>query len=395
MKKRIQAFVVCIMLLTAAMPSYGVEDTEVMSFTLEQAVEYALANNPQIAISETGLEKAKVQVKEAEAAVREVRKAQRNVNKASGGTVPKIPSTSMASAVFNFNNLLIEDGLYKRTAEMGLLLAEKRKIQVEETLKFMVENSYFNLLNAQNKLNIQNSILDLAKKNVEITNQKYSQGLVSEMDVISSNIALAQAETEKKAAERDLQYAQMNFNRTVGLPLTATVQLIDQLKANPPVEVDIEQKIKEALENRMEVIQASEQYEVDKLNFEITGKWYTPNTYKYQEAKYTMDSSAYALEKTKQTIELSVHKAYMDMLNAYGSLTVLEQSVDQVRKVYEISEIKYKAGMATNTETLDSLNKLKEIELQREQVLLAYNLAQKQFEISCGVGLASDMLAGM
>ncbi|MGE4284388.1 MAG: TolC family protein [Clostridia bacterium] len=370
MRKKLTAVLVALtlVLLTTTSALVGASDAaEEKTFSLQQAIDYALENSPLIVISETGIEKAKVSSKEARSVY----------NKAED------------APVMAFESQLSKDGYYKRMAEMGLKLAEQGKVQTVESVKFAVENNYFTLLNAKENLNIQEDIYNLAVENLNIANQKYDLGTISEIELLSFKTSVAQAEVDRKSAQRALEYAQMNFNKALGMPLNTKVQLTDAIKVEAPESIDIEEKVSQAFVNRMEIISAKEQYEADKLYFEITAKWYPSNTYKHQQAKQTVELSEYSLTNTNQTVEISVRKAHMDMLDAYESLVVLQQTEEQLQKVYDIAKIKYENGMGTNTEVLEAMNQLKEIKLGKSKAQLGYNLTKKQFEVSYGVGLGS------
>ncbi|MDK2933933.1 MAG: hypothetical protein PWP27_1743 [Clostridiales bacterium] len=356
-----------VIITTISMPIFASNAAEEKTFTLQQAIDYALKNNPLIAISDTGIEKAKVSFKEASSVYRK----------------------SNDAPVMAFESQLAKDGYYKRMAEMALKLAEKGKEKTVESIEFEVENHYFTLLNAQENLNIQKSIAELATENLRIANRKYDLGTISEIEVMSFKTSLAQAKVDLKSAQRALEYAQMNFNKALGLPLNTKVRLTDAIKVEAPESIDIEEKVSQALQNRMEIISAKEQYEADKLYFDITAKWYPSNTYKYQQAKQAMQSSEYSLINSNKTVEISVRKAYMDMLNAYESLVVLQQAEEQLQKAYDVTKIKYENGLGTNIELLQIMNQLKEIKLNKSKAQLGYNLAKKQFEVSYGVGLSS------
>ncbi|WP_089283850.1 TolC family protein [Anaerovirgula multivorans] len=79
----------------------------------------------------------------------------------------------------------------------------------------------------------------------------------------------------------------------------------------------------------------------------------------------------------------------MDMIDAYESVVMLEQTERQLQKAYDVTRVKYENGLGTNIELLEIVNQLKEIKLNKSKAQLGYNLANKQFEISYGVGLSS------
>lgn len=369
MKKKLSVILAaCLLMVSLTTPSFA-EDKEAAekSFSLQQATDYALANNPMIGISQTGIDKAKVSLREAVSAFN------------------KMEDSDLVS----FEATQVKRGYFKRLAQMGVTIAEKSQLQTKEMIKFSVENSYFNLLNAKENLDIQNSIVNASKENYDIVNNKYKLGLASEVELVAAEASYSQSQLDQKSANSALEYAKMSFNKTLGLPLDTKVNLTDTLKAEAPPEINLEEKVASALQNRMEIISASEQYEVDKLNLEVTSTWYPENTYKYQSAKYAMENSSYALENSRQTVELSVRKAYMDMMDAYNALGTLDSTIAQLEKVYDVTKLKYDTGMATNNEVVDALNKTKEIKLKKSQALLGFNLAKKQFEASYGIGISS------
>lgn len=373
MRKKLAAMLLVLMmvfLISAPQLASADDAAGEKTFSLQQAIDYALKNSPLIAISDTGIEKAKVSFREANSVYR------------------KLEDATGVNA--SFENSMVEHGYYKRSAQMAIKIAEQGKLQTIESIKSAVENNYFTLLNAQENLEIQNSVLELSKENLGFANTKYKLGTISGTELLSFKTSVAQAEVEVKSAQRALEYAQMNFNKALALPLKTKVNLTDTIKVEAPADVDIEGKVAEALQNRMEMIKAKEQYEVDKLYFDITAKWYPENTYKHQSSKQTAESSEYSLNNTNQTVEVSVRKNYMDMLDAYESLDVLQQTEEQMQKAYDVTKIKYQNGMGTNSEMLDALNKLRETKLSKAKAQLGYNLAKKQFEASYGIGLGSS-----
>lgn len=348
---------------------------ETLEFTLDEAINYALKNSPLIGISETRYKKAELNYKEAE-------DTYDKLNKSKGGYSFSPSSIEMKQA---------KDGYYLKLAEMSLLLAEKGKEQTVEMIKFSVESSYFNLLNSSDKLKIQEQTLNISKENLDHANKKYEIGMISEVQLMSSKLGYSQAKAEYNKIVRENEYNTMEFNKTLGLPFDTDVVLTDTLEIHPPEEVDLKELVNQAYENRMEVLQAKKQLEADEINFECYSKWYTENTYKYQEKKEVLESSKYSLKNTKDDVKLSLIDSYNNMINAYDSLKITEETVEQMQKLYDITKIKYDSGMATNTELNEALNNLKEAKLSKAQLKLAYNLAKLNFELSYGVGLPSSV----
>lgn len=360
---------VSILLVSVLLATAGAQESrEVKSLSLEEAVNYALENSQAIKLAQLAVEEAEVSYKEADSAYDKIK---------------NIPSAD------SLETYKLKEGYYRDLAKMGLTLAEKAEEQAREAVKFSVESAYFDLLFARDKVELQKDILEAAQKDMDIVNKKYELGMVAQIDVLSTQANLESARYNYNQAVRDAEYKLMSFNKTLGLPLKTEVELTDELTYSPPPEVDLEEKVAQALENRYEVIAAGEQYRVDKMNFDLTSVWYTPNTYVYKHAKYQMESSHQSLLSTQQEVELSVRKAYMDMIGAYEGIRVMDKNVERLEKAYNLTRLRYDVGMATSYDVINALNALNQVRLQRLQAIHAYNLARKQFEVSYGIGISS------
>ena len=342
-------------------------------------MDYALENSAAIKLSYTAVDKAEVGYREAKSAYDKADDA---------GGLSREERMLMSSQML-FENYKLTEGFYKEMADMGRTLAKKGREQTIETVKMAVQNAYFNLLFVKEKAQIQKSILDSAKKDMDIANKKYELGMVSQVDVLSSEAALESAKLGYNTALRDLEYQVMSFNKTLGLPLKTEVTLTDSLAFEEPPEADLEERVTLALQNRYEVIAAKEQYRVNELNHKLTLGWYPENTFATRQARYDMENSHHKLVSAEQDVELSVRKAYMDMQSAYESIRVLGKNVERLEKAYDIARLRYDTGMATSQEVVNALNALNDIKLQRLQAIHGYNLAKIQFEASSGIGVAA------
>ncbi|MDD2573819.1 MAG: TolC family protein [Firmicutes bacterium] len=380
MKRKLFAVVLCLITACALFTFAGADEAEdTMTLTLQQSVDYALENSAAIKLSHTAVEKAEVGYKEAKSAYDKADKA---------GGLSREDRMLMSSQMI-FENYKMTEGYYKEMADMGRTLAEKGREQTIETVKMAVQSAYFNLLFAQDKAEIQRSILDSAKKDMDIAGKKYELGMVSQVDVLSSEAALESAKLGYNTATRDLEYQRMSFNKTLGLPLKTEVGLTDSLTFEEPPGADIEEEVTLALQNRYEVIAAKEQYRVNELNHKLTLGWYPENTFVTRQARYDMESTHQSLVNAEQDVELSVRKAYMDMQSAYDSIGVLSKNVERLQKAYDIARLRYDTGMATSQEVVNALNALNDIKLQHLQAVHGYNLARIQFEASSGIGIAA------
>ena len=361
MKKAFILLFICITVFNMTVFSVGADiEGGPINFSLEEAVEYALENSPLISISDTKIKGEEVNLNE------QTQEYSRNIGAKLSFYDPN-----------PLNTLKLKKGYFKSAAEMSLLLAEKQKEQIIETVKFLVESSYFNVINAKERVSIQEGILEHAEKNYQNAQKKKELGMASDLEVMSFETSCLQARLDKDRLQREYEYELMLFNKNLGLPLNTVVNLTDSIDVKPLAEVDIDQKIKEAHGNRLEVITAEEAFKLNEFNFAIVSSYYTPNTFRYQQAKFEMETSKHQLDDTKQNIELSVRRVYIDMINSFETIGVVQKSVEQAEKAYEVVNMRYEVGMATNNDVIEALNSLREARLLQAQSILIYNLAVK------------------
>lgn len=350
------------MLISALEPS-----TTTKTFSLETAIKYASENSTIQAINKTKLEAAKLSIDEQNVA----------------------QYKALGQGAYVFEGVKTRNGYYVQASQMGLLLTEKGIIQTDSIIRSQTENVYFTYQNALDKKEICDNVLGYAQDNLKTAQLKSTLGLASDLDLMYANNAVLKATIDKASAERALDYARMDFNKALNLPLDTKIELTEKIACVKYDEVNVAEKAELAKTNRMEAISAKKQSELDKKMLEVTGKFYLPNTYAYKKAEFTAKQSEDTYKSTLSTVQLSVYKAYNDMVNAYASLEWLDAQIALQKKVYDIAKIKYSQEIAANSEVTDALNKLLDAKLSKAQGMLSYNLAKTKFTNSYNIGLGN------
>ena len=362
------ALVLGLILLCVPLLSQAEETPEPREFTLEEAIEYALLNNDQIKIADAKISKDEVSLEEAHTAYINAKRM---------------------DVFTSYDMYRLAKGYGEEAAKTTLMLSQKGKEQTVEGIKFSVTSSYFSLKNAQDEVDTTQALYDTAVKNLELGKQQAGLGVLAPIELIPLDLSVQNAKNTLDTAKRDLTYQMSSMNKTLGLPFNTPLILTDSLSITPPEEVDLALKKEEALKNRMEVISAQASYDLDTLNFELVKKWTQPHTYLYQEAEFSNLSAFYTLQDTKNTVALSVEKAYTDMLNAYDAVTLSQKSVDQLSEYYDVAWKKFELGLSTQSELTDSYNQLKDAMLNQNSAIYAYNMARYQFDLVSGIGIST------
>jgi len=88
--------------------------------------------------------------------------------------------------------------------------------QLNKGINLEVESIYLNLNEAEERIHAQEENVSVAKKNLEIIRKRYERGLVSDLDLRETQLALTRAETEYSQALFDYNIALAQLQKAVG-----------------------------------------------------------------------------------------------------------------------------------------------------------------------------------
>ena len=90
---------------------------------------------------------------------------------------------------------------------------------------------------------------------------------------------------------------------------------------------------------------------------------------KVRQAKSVINQNQDTLSLLKKTIELEVRNAFLNLQAAKNKILVAEKAVQQSREGFRMTELRFKEGMATNTDVLDATTLQSQAETNYYQTL--------------------------
>lgn len=282
--------------------------------------------------------------------------------------------------------LMIKKGYGVRVAQMQVTLLEKSKQQLIEGLELNAKVSYYKVLLAQKTVELNEEALNKANEQLKVVQVKYDNGSVTKLDLLQSELAVNQAKIEYDNAVDDLAIEQLAFNNTVGLPFEQEVILVGEIEYNEIEEINLEEAILKAKEERMEAIEAREEVEVAKIKLEAHDSYYTSNAKAYKEAKKEYENKQNNLENVYKDIELDVRQKYLELVKLERSLNNLNQTYELSLEAVRITTLFFEYGLSTAMDVLEAETALTQSEIGRYQLLVTYNLSKAVFDNACSVG---------
>lgn len=309
-----------------------------------------------------------------------------------------------------------------KQAKAGYLISEQGLQKAYNDMRTTVTNGYFDMLQADNMQQLgRESVTRLADhlKNVEA---QYEVGVVAKVDVLRSQVELANAKQSLIKAENAYQIAEANLNKIVGLPMDTQLKL-DDILVYAPYENDMQYCLDYAAKHRPELEQAKQQVEAAKgaLRVAISGhmpqvaavaqqKWSDNNwpgdengnwgvgvtvnlnifdsgvtVSKIHGAEADLAKAHETYRDTVDLVNLDVRSNYLNMREAEKRIDTTKLAVSQAEEDYRIAQLRYMNGVGTNTDVLDAQVALTDAKTNYLQAMYDYNTCKTNLETAIGV----------
>ena len=275
---RIWKFIIAkILLLGILAPGIGqaADPAEPAALTLEQAVALALERNPQVLIARSKIEALKGKIKEVRAdALPSVRlngsgMRWRDPTFLNSSSFDKIPAefrdalTVIPANLFDYN-LSISQPLYtsgKVGTALKLASLESEGVgvdrdRVEQETRLRVVRAFYDLLLAQGRLLVTRGAVLEREKSLEIVRARFTGGIATEVDVLRSQVSLANVQPELIRAENGVEQARTVLNNLLVRPLEFPTEAVGELSYQPAALTSLEEIVRQAYEHRPELARA-------------------------------------------------------------------------------------------------------------------------------------------
>lgn len=348
------------------------------SFTLDQAIDYALANNPDLQITAERIGQAEAQLGVALSAfypqvtakigydhsnnpaqVFSMIVAQRDFN---ANSINNINNPSYRQ---NFRPEIIgklslfrggQDYQNSKAAELGISAAEFERSTVRNALIEAVTASYYAYLAAQEAHKVaQDSILAITSE-LKQSKLRYEAGTVLKSDVLSLEVKLAEAQEAEIRAANGIELTKTGIATLLGLPAddAITVALVSSMLPEPKMTASFNDLLELAMAQRPEVKAAANQVEISRRRVKSEQGAYLPKADAYVSYGQNSQSPGFSSSKDNVTAGVSVEMDLFSGLETKNRVSAAE------RKAAEARETERKTKLAIEQEVKIAFLKLEE-----------------------------------
>lgn len=296
-----------------------------------------------------------------------------------------------------------------------------------QTTRYNAEKGYYDVLQAANTVNLDKETVDRLNEHLKNTQAQFAVGVVAKADVLRSQVELVNAQQTLTQAENSYEVAVSSLNNVIGLPTATRLNLSQGLEYKPN-DYTLDNCVTYAMVNRPEIHQAeasvgmaqaaekianagnlpqvslgaSNQWSNDSFPGQNKNNWalgvtLTQNIWDYgvtaakvREAKANIVKAQESYRQISDNVRLAVRTSYLSMREAEKRIKTTEVAVAQAEEDYRIAQLRYRAGVGTNTDVMDASVALTTAKNNYIQALYDYNTSTALLEQSMGVPVENE-----
>lgn len=302
-------------------------------------------------------------------------------------------------------------------------IADLDVYKTEADTKLAAVQAYYQYLEAVKLAEVQaQSVTDYAS-HLNNVQQQFDAGIVAKLDVLSSNVSLANAKQKSIAADNTRDVAEANLNNIMRVPMNTTLNPLDKNFPQPEFDLTMEQAILMAQKYRWELVEADYGVKAAEASLRSAKAGYLPTVsvgggYSWKEASVTaVDKDDWAVKgglswslwdggatqasvkkadaavktaqetllQAREKIELEVRQDYLNVLSYKEQIRAAEASVAQAEEAYKIATVRYSSGVGINLDVLDAELALNTARTNYITALYNYNIGLATLEHAMGV----------
>ncbi|MBA1335097.1 MAG: hypothetical protein HPY66_0719 [Firmicutes bacterium] len=367
MVKRILALAVVMLVVVPNLALASDLQDQMINFTLEETVNYALEHSPEIMLARIDKEKSSVLDKKADSAAEKI-----------------LEYFTYDTAYLKYVKPL--------TTEIAYESSKKNEILKQNSIRYKVEKAFYDAIKASEEVRVKEDALEYMKEMQDTLKKKKEVGLAKNTDFTQAEIDVLEAELQLKSAINAKVYALEILKNVMGLSLETPLAIEYSFSNLPPfpeiIDSTLDDALEKAVQNRFEVFSAKSKLEIARESFELISCYLPSNTYDYRIIKSDYDSALIEFDEAVAGIELEVRYAYRKLDELWKTLALRKEALKLAEDNLSIMNKRFEAGLATSYDAVSALRVLNETRLRYIEDYHNYSISRLRFENALSLGPA-------
>ncbi len=320
------------------------------------------------------------------------------------GTFQLYPGNNYSAGV-NVRQVVYDFGRTKTNVSLeneNKSISEQSLEQVKQHLSVLVVRNFYTLAFLQAAIKIKQQELDALKEHLTYVEKKVATGSSTEYEALTTKVRISAVESQEVDLIAALTNQQAVLNSLLGNDRSERPVVRNELEVSVPL-LQVDSLLSFAYHNRDEILINQRRTSAAEIRYELVNRQnkpmlnflasagakngyipdlarFTPNyvvglglripiydgsktKYKRMEAKSAITSISYESEYTKRNISTELSEAETYMVASGQKVSQYELQLDQALKAYSLAETSFKSGSITNLDLLDSNTSVSESRL--------------------------------
>lgn len=307
--------------------------------------------------------------------------------------------------------------------------AEEGYRATSEDVALQVKRAFYGVLLTQKLVEANREGLDVVRANYENVQSQFKHGAAAEFDLLRAEVQLANTEPMVISAENNLLLATNALKSLLALPLESPVVVQGEFTFTELPAEAIVQRRQEALKSNPSLVQLSLQESMLEQNITVEKANYFPalnlfgsyqwqaqdNTFRIrdylwantvnvglqisfplfdgfktsarvQQAEIEWQKLKYTRLKAEEGVKIQVQSAELRMTEATKRIQGQEKNISQAEKALQIAQTRFKSGVGTQLELLDTQVAMTRARTNYAQAIYDYLIARAEWQRAVGQG---------
>jgi len=342
----------------------------------------------------------------------------------------KMGSTNSLSASVNLEQPLFSGAMFLaiKVAKTYAEISSKAVDYSEEELVVKVKQGYYTYLLSNEFVKLVESQIERAELNKNNSKKMFETGLVSEQDFIRAKVQYKSLIPAISRAKNQMKKAENNLKLIMGLNSSEKIEIKDSLKFKNLLLPNFEEGVRFAFENNKLIKQSELNEKLQDLATSYAFTGHLPSLYgfgkyqtqaqeeddiavknwqfndafsiglnlkvpifngfatssKVQQAELEHKKSIERLEKIKAEIKNEFENIYLEIISLTEQKEAYKSAFDEAKRGYDISSKRYKTGLASQMEVLNSMVSLIDANTNYLTTIHDYYIAHSRLDLVMG-----------
>lgn len=392
------------------------------SLSIEEAIQLALINNPDVAIARLAEDTAKYKLKQS--------RGNNSLSWTASATLTEAKSGKNSWAYGDSNSIRASLPIYSgkanqnsiKSSELGIDIAKLKTQRKWETMRLDVIKAYYDALEARKQMAVYQDTVDKYQKHLINVEQLFSAGSKAKIEVLRSQVELSNAKQSLIKGQNAYDNSLNVLRNLLYMSQQEPIELTDDFSYTP-FEMTANDCADFAVKNRKEIKVGQYELQQKELAVKIAEAGYSPSVdaslsygwdklipdsskhnitarvgaswnifdsgvtkAKVDASKVDVETAKLSLAKSVSDIDMSVRKDYNSMREAEKRFESTKSAIKQAEEDYFIANERYKAGEGIMLDIIDAQEAL--ATAKQNYISAQYDYARYKASVECDMGSA-------